>query len=245
MPTRSKTIIFILNESEISHLEYEKEGRKLLSNDDVLILSTDDGKSSKLIKMLKSSGLYNRGNVLAKSPYGIDRYEEIANANYAFAIEKYVCFSQFCNLLGAKEVTVERLDKVSKSGTKSLNLVALISGQAQQFSIKDNDLNKLHSQISIKDVFGGGSPNIEKAKTFLKNNNLLGDATMLSLLDIRKQDNSITSRQLNLNLSNETKRIFDVVGKIKLPTYLSEVSSGFNATIQSSVEYMLTLEVKF
>ena len=246
MHARPKMIIFVLGEPEIDRLGYEKFGRELLTNDDVLILSIDVSKSNKLIKILKSRGLYSRGQVLAKSPYGADSYEEITNASYAFAVEKYMYFSQLCNILGAKEVTVQRLDKVSRSGTKSLDFMAMISGQKQELSIKDKDLNKLQSQISIKDVFVGGTPNIREAQVFLEKNNLLGDETMLSLLEIRQQTaNPISSRQLTLNLSNESKKIIDVVGKIRLPTYLSEITSSFNSTIRNSVEYMLTMEVKF
>jgi hypothetical protein len=247
MTAKSKPIIFILNNAEIRRLEYDTSGgRNLLSNDNILFLSIDDNKPSRLIKKLVSGGLYTKGNILAKSPYGADKYEEITNANYAFAVEKYMYFSLFCNLLGAKKVTVQRLDKVSKSGTKSLDLIALISGHSPQISTKDTDLANLQYQIQIEDSFLGSKPALPQAQSFLVKNNLLGDTTMLSLLEIRKQTgNPIKSKKLSLNLSNETKRIFEIVGKIKIPTYLSEFSVRFNSTIHNSVEYMLTLEVKF
>ncbi len=246
MPTDPKDLVFILGEKEISRLEYDIVGRELLSNEDILVLSVDQIKANKLIANLKSRGIFKRNLVLAKSPYDDDNYEDITNALYEFAVEKYMYFSQFCNLLGAKEVTVQRLDKITKSKIRSLELIAKLTTGQQELLVKDQDLSKLHSQIQVNDVFLGGAPNLEEAANLLREKRLLGDTTMLSLLEIRKQtSNPISTRQLTINLSNESKKIVDVVAKIRLPKFLSEIVANFNAVEKKSAEYTLTLEVKF
>lgn len=243
---RPKEVIIVLSEQEINRLEFDKVGRTLLANDDIFVLSIDQLKTNKLIENLRLKGLFRRGLVLAKSPYGENSYEEIANASYAFAIEKYMYFSQLCNLLGAKEVIVKRLDKITRTRVRSLNLIALLATQIQEVSIADKDLSKLQSQINIKDVFTGGKPKIKDARALLETKNLLGDSNMVSLLEIKQQfDNRIISRELTLNLSNESKRIIDIAGKIKLPNFLSEITSSFHSAIKNSAEYALTIDIKF
>ena len=140
MSSRPKEVIFILGEEEIRNLEYDSIGRKLLSNDDILVISIDKPGSTKTVANIKLRGLFQRGLVLIKSPYEDENYEEITNAGYGFAIEKYMYFSQFCNLLGAKEVTVQRLDKIMKTGSKSLEFLAKLPPGQQKLLVKDEEL---------------------------------------------------------------------------------------------------------
>ncbi len=246
MPARPKELVFILGEQEIDRLDYDPVGRELLANEDILVVSIDQTKSSKLIDNLKSRGVFRRSVVLAKSPYDDENYEDITHAMYEFAVEKYMYFSQFCNLLGAKEVTVQRLDKIMRSQIKSLELIAKLTTGQQEILAKDQELNKLHSQIHVRDVFSGSTPNMEEAEKLLREKRLLGDTTMFSLLNIRRQtSNPISNRQLTLNLSNESRKIIDIVAKIRLPKFLSEIGANFNTVEKKSAEYTLTLEVKF
>lgn len=246
MPGRPKELIFILGEQEISRLEYDGSGRNLLSNEDVLIISIDSSRPSKILSKIKYRGLFRRGIVLIKSPYDDENYEEITNAAYEFAVEKYMYFSQFCNLLGAKEVTVQRLDKITKKEMKSLEFIANLPAGQQEILAKDKELSKIHSQIHIRDVFEGGVANVDGAEALLHKKKLLGDSTMNSLLEIRRQvANPISSRQLTLNLSKETKRIIEIAGKIRPPQFLSEVTTNFETVEKNLAEYSLTLQVTF
>lgn len=246
MSSRPKEMIFILGEEEIRRLEYESSGRGLLSNEDILVISIDQPSSAKIINNIKLRGLFRRGVVLIKSPYEDENYEEIADAAYGFAIEKYMYFSQFCNLLGATEVVIQKIDKITKRGKKSLDLLAKLPSGQQEFKAEDKELSKLHSQIHIKDVFRGGEPKLDEAESLLRKKKLLGDATMYSLLEIRRQAASpILARQLTLNLSKETKRIIEIAGKIRPPKFLSEITASFESAEKNLAEYTLTLEVKF
>jgi len=246
MPARPIEIIFILGEQEINRLEYDSEGRKLLTNEDVLILSIDKPRASKLTGNLKSRGLFRRGIVLAKSPYEDEHYAEITNAAYEFAIRKYMYFSQLCNLLGAKEFTVQRLDTIINKKMYSFEGIGKLTSYQQELLAKDQQLSKLYSQIQIKDEYQGGEPNFSEAKAFIESKRLKGDATINSLLDIRRQtDNPIVKRQLILDLSNEFKRIIEIAGKIRPPRFLSEIVANFNAVEKKTAEYKIIFEVKF
>ena len=245
MSSRPKEVIFILGEEEIRNLEYDSIGRKLLSNDDILVISIDKPGSTKTVANIKLRGLFQRGLVLIKSPYEDENYEEITNAGYGFAIEKYMYFSQFCNLLGAKEVTVQRLDKIMKTGSKSLEFLAKLPPGQQKLLVKDEELRKFESSIHLKDNFQGGEPKLVEAESILRDKKLLGDVALRSLLEIRQQSNLISARQLTLNLSKETKRIIEIAGKIKPPKFLSEIVASFEYVEKNLAEYTLTLEVKF
>lgn len=246
MPARPIEIIFVLGEQEINRLEYDSEGRKLLTNQDVLIISIDEAKRKKLISNLKSRGLFRRGIVLAKSPYDDENYSEITDAAYEFAVEKYMYFSQLCSLLGAKEFTIQRLDTIINKKIYSFEGTGKLTSHQQELLAKDQQLSKLYSQIQIKDEFKGGEPNFGEAEIFIENKRLKGDPAINSLLSLRKQtDNPVLTRQLTLDLSNEFKRIIEITGKVRPPRFLSEIVASFSAVEKKSAEYKIILEIKF
>jgi hypothetical protein len=240
--------LIILDQQDIDHLEFDNEGSNLLTNKQIGIVPYNQSPEFMFAKLLLQKGLMKRDNFLVKTPFDFNDYEEISMAHKNFALKKYMYFSTFCNLLGAKEVAIKWDEVKTKSnettGKLNLNAPAKVGVKA---GVEASWIQQFLSSIDLHDVFEGGPPQIQMAEALLKDHCLYGDPSMRSLLEIRsKTDNPIKSRELTLNLTSEFKNAIKVVGKINLPTsILKDLGPEFQKSIQEQAEFSLVIEVKF
>ena len=240
------SIILVLDESEIKRLEYDEVGKYLFANPDILIVSRTYDTKDRFLKNLTKRGLLNHRTVLLKSPYDDVSFQELTEAHLAFALEKSTYFSLFCNHLGAKEVIVEQIENSSKSGRVVYNVEADTVEVKGKIEGEDEQIDIFKSKLSLHDVFAGGEPQISKAEALLEKYKLLGDPSMLSLLEIQRSKTSpISSRKLSLDLSRESKHLFSIAGNVKIPVLLSEFQGSLKKITQQSTDFVLTITVKF
>lgn len=240
------SIILVLDPDEIKRLEYDEVGKYLFANHDILIIPRTFDSKDNFLKNLTARGLLSHRNALLKSPYDENNFQELAEAHLAFALEKSTYFSLFCNHLGAKEVVVEQIENSSKSGKVIYNVEANTLEVNGKVEGEDEQIDILKSRLSLHDVFVGGEPQIDKAHALLERYKLLGDSSMMSLLEIQRHKiNPISSRKLSLDLSRESKHLFSIAGSIKFPTLLSEFQGSLKRITQQSTDFVLTITVNF
>ncbi len=240
------SIILVLDSDEIKRLEYDEIGKYLFTNQDMLIIPRTFDSKDRFLKNLAARGLLSHRTVLLKSPYDETNFQELSEAHLAFALEKSTYFSLFCNHLGAREVVVEQIENSSRSGKVIYNVEANTLEVNGKVEGENEQVDILKSRLSLHDIFAGGEPQIDKAQALLEKYKLLGDSSMMSLLEIQRfKTNPITSRKLSLDLSRESKHLFNIAGNIKLPGLLSEFQGSLKKITQQSTDFVLTITVNF
>ena len=106
-PYRRKTV-FVLNQTDIDALRFEKDGPELLLNEEIHILPYPPQQPTPIVQDLINSGIARPGTVLIQSPFDKDIYQNSTQAVELFARDKHFYFSRLCRSLGAREVTIKQ-----------------------------------------------------------------------------------------------------------------------------------------
>lgn len=243
LPKKRKAIL-VLSPADRERLEYSTEGNDLLLNKNIYLLVPTDEIGGSLENSLEISGLLEIGSLLVQNPYETSVYAPLDKALSTFALAKYLHFTTLCGLLGAREVDVEQVEVRTSKGKQifkvynsSLYADGGIAGENRTFE-------EIRNNIKIKSRFDGGKPNIEKAEEHLLQYQLLHDVSMKSLIDQRKGDNPIRSRELILSLSEESKRTFKAIADVNVPTY-ADIQAQLDQVKKEVYELTLTVRVEF
>ena len=244
-PHRRKTVL-VLNQTDIDALSFEEGGSDLLLKEGVYILSSSLKESNPVVQDLINSGLVQPGAVLIQSPFNKNRYENSQQAMERFALDKHLFFSALCGLLGAREVTVEQIERKNTKDKKTISLQPDLSMKGSgDIKIEDEELASFCGKLSLHDKFQGGSSDVPAAEEHLRENGLLGDADMRSLIDLRRNPNNLlTSRKRKLNMTSEVKRNFNVLANLNVPAYIS-LEAGYDRHVSEQTEFILTVKVDF
>ena len=244
-PHRRKTVL-VLNQQDIDALEYEEGGVDVLLNEEVYILPSSSQYSNPVVQRLFNSGLARPGAVLIQSPFCKNRYENSTRAVERFALDKYLHFSALCRDLGAREVTVEQIESKDTEGKGPVSIQANLSMKGSGgIKIEDEELALFYGKLTLHDKFPGGSPDVPAAEEHLRRTGLSGDADMRSLIELRRNPNNLlTSRKLQLNMTSEIKRNFNVLANLNVPPYIS-LEAGYDRHVREQTEFTLTIKVDF
>ena len=244
-PYRRKTV-FVLNQTDIDALRFEKDGPELLLDEETYILTYPPQQSTPVVQDLINSGIARPGTVLIQSPFDKDIYQNSTQAVEHFALDKHTYFSTLCMYLGARKVTVEQIDFKNTERRESLSLKSGVSMKGSgDVKIKNEELASFKSKLLLSDTFEGSSPDVPAAKELLRKTGLLGDATMRSLLNMRQNpDNLLTSRELQLKMTTETQRNLNVLANLNVPAYLS-LDAEYDRDVREQTEFNLTVKVDF
>lgn len=238
--------VLVLNQKDIDALRYKEGGADLLLNEEVYILPFSLRNSNPVVQDLIDSGLVQQDAVLIQSPFDKDRYENSKQAMERFALDKHLHFSTLCMNLGARAVTVEQIEKKNTEDKKTYSLQG---GQSMRgtggVKIEDEEVASFCNKLTLQDTFQGGSPDVPAAEEHLRRTGLIGDADMRSLLDLRRNPNNLlTSRKLQLNMTSEVKRNFNVLASLNIPAYL-DLEAGYDRHLREQTEFTLTVKVDF
>lgn len=241
-PHRRKTVL-VLNQTDIDALNYKEGGADLLRNDEVYILHSSLKESNSVVQDLIDSGLARPGSVLIQSPFDKNRYENSQQAVERFALDKHLLFSELCGLLGAREVTVERIERKNTEGKETVSFrSSFFIGSGGE--TENEDLASFCGKLTLHDKFQGGSPDVPAAEEHLRESGLLGDTDMRSLIDLRRNPNNpLTSRDINLNMTSEVKSNFKVLANLDL-SFLS-LEAGYDRQVREQTEFILRVKVDF
>ena len=198
-----RKIVLVLNQTDIDTLSYKEGGSDLLLKEGVYILSSSLEDSNPVVQDLIDSGLVQSGTVLIQSPFDKNRYENSQQAVERFALEKHLIFSELCGLLGARAITVAQIERKNTKDTKTFSLQSALSMKGSvDIKIEDEELASFCSKLTLHDKFQGGSPDVSAAEEHLRQNGLIGDHVLSSLIKQRKKPNNLlTNREYQLDMT--------------------------------------------
>lgn len=221
-------------------------GSDLFFNREISVITLPLDRKNRLARHIIGSGLDRRGVMLMQNPFNPERYVETSQAPQKFALEKYLILTMLCGHLGAKKVTIEEVEKRTRSRTQLHKLAAKASITSGKLTTQQEELDEVLRKLEVEHEFPGAEPNFAEAEALLQRTRLGNDVEMHSLIEMRRGiTNPVQRRRTVIDLSDETKRIFDLVGKIKIPQYLTEIEGGYNRIVREKAEYALAILVEF
>ncbi len=246
-PAKRK-VILILAPHEFERCSYEPGAAKGLLDEEACVLRFPlvfEGDTHSALQSIVDARLARAGSMLVQSPFDPDTYEEASLAPERFALTKHMHFSTFCRFLGAKEVSVEQVDRVTRKGKSTLDAKGERLGSSVQMTLETEELEKFRAQMHLRDEFSGGPADVIAAEQFLRRKGLWADPSMQTLLEMRREGtNQLLTRRLVLSLSNEAKRNLNVITRLKLPAFV-KLSAEHDRKIAEQCDYTLTVFVRF
>ena len=244
VPSKRRKAILVISSQELDRLEYIPEGNKLLLSEQIYLLVPTDTNSNDLEEKLDNGGFLEPGNLLIQSPYANSDYEILDKASSTFALTKYLHFTTLCGLLGAREVTVEQFEVKTLTG-RQIFKGSLNSPYADgKIEAERKNIEEVRNNIKLQSKFNGDEPDLAAAEAHLCQYQLSNDLSMKSLIDQRKGKNPIKSRELTLNLTEESKRNLKVITDIRVPVYAS-LQAQIEQVKKELYEFSLTIKVEF
>jgi len=244
----SRKVILVLHEHDIEKCAYERGAAQALLDEETHVLQFPiriQGEPSGALQNLIDSRLARPGGLLVQSPYDPDTYEDASIAPQRFALAKHMYFSRLCMYLGAKEVTVEQIDVRTRTGTATLDVKGESRVASARVTVENKELEKLRAQMHLRDEFAGGAPDVAAAERMLRSTGLWSDPNMRTLLDMRRDgSNQLVTRKLVLSLSTEAKGNLNVVGRLKIPSFV-KLAAEYDRVTHEEYDYTLTVLVRF
>ena len=238
-------VVVVLPEGEIERLEYEAGGRDLLLDRRVRLVPLDAESDDETASRLGDLGLLDKPGVLIENPYEPGIFEPVESAAAAFAHQKLFLFSQFCGLLGARKVTALRVVEETESGTSNFEFGGkkpLFGGASAKGSTSKFD--RMASSFSLDDEYAGSGIDLVAAQKLLEQHRLLRDANMRGLLSGRGGTNQMSSREVVLNVVQESDSALRTAASLSIPGYLS-LDASFQRELKSRLELTVVLRVEF
>jgi len=243
--TRRTRVVVAVPSSEIERLDYEPSGQDLLLDRRVELIPIDGDGESPTAATLAQLGLLDEPGVLVESPYERDVFERVETAAGEFAHQKLFLFSQFCGLLGAKKVTALRVLEETEQGRREFDLglkpVGALGAKAEGES---TSFDRLASRFRLEDEYEGGEFDVAAAQQLLQKHRLLRDANMRGLLGARESANPIRSREVVLNVMQETSGALRVAASLAVPAYLS-LDASYKSELNSTRQLTVVLRIEF
>lgn len=246
-----RRLILILPQIELQKIrnepKYSSWGSQLLLNDQLFLLTLPVQEKNQILQELQNSGLINPRTLLIQNPYNSSEYAEAVDALSTFASAKCLHFSYFCNLLGAKMVSIERVEmknnegKTVYSGTLKSLFTSAFGGSIEA---EKSAWEKINSKITLNDTFEGSEPNISAATDYLMKYRLVGDPNMKTLLEMRSGTNQPKSRLTTLSLTRESQRNLKAAFSLDIPIYV-DLKSQIEQIKKESYEFTLSIKVDF
>lgn len=246
-PGRRRAIL-VLQQHDVDRCAYEPGAAQALLDEEAYVLQLPLRAASEMPAALRNiidSGLARPGGVLVQSPYDPDQYEEASLASQRFAVAKHLYFSTFCMYLGAKSVSVEQVDLQTKTGKTTLDIKGERPEGSAQVTVESQELEKFRTQMHLLDEFTGSSADLAEAEGLLRRTGLWSDPSMRTLLEMRRGGaNQLTTRRLVLSLSSEAKSNLNVVGRLRIPSFV-KLSVEYDRVVREQHDYTLTVLVRF
>ncbi len=237
--------IIILDPDDLDRL-YDEGGKDIIRNREISALITPLDKNNEVVRNIIDAGLDREGVMLMQNPFYPDRYEEMSKAPQKFALEKYFITSTLCRHLGAKKITIEEIEKRTSSRVQTLKLEGRIAGGSGGITGQKEELDEVLRKLEMYHEFPGGEPNIKEAEDLLRRTRLIHDVELYTLIEMRKgTENRVQTRRLTIDLSDETNNLFQIIGNVSIPQYLTKIKASYKQVNNEKTEYRLTVLVEF
>lgn len=240
------TYVIVVDEISAQRLGYD-DPTGLLDRSDVAIVPVPLPERAPTWQQdLLRRGQLILDHALIRDPLRHGAYVAPGDADWAIASTKATLFSELCQLLGARTISVEMINEKSRRGTLSVSLKAgKPLGPSGEGSVKKETLERLVAGMALGDDFVGSEPDLAQAKALLYETGLDGDATMSRLVRSRANTgNRIARSTFRVNLSTEAIRTLEVAAKVKVPTFIS-VGANIASVVENASEFTATYVVEF
>lgn len=233
--------------------EHVKATVDLKRNEYVFVLSVPCALDDSITVDLERRGLLNPGTLLVQNPFDPDHYEEVTNANAAFGLDKVLKFRHFCQMLGAKEFLIEKVEMLTTDGKLLASCGVRVPGiTTVGASVEHRELEKISSKLKLHDTYrptadsqSSLKPDISKAEQYAIQRRLLGDRHVLDLLESAKCDFSqIDKREVILTLSSESRSNLKVALNVSVPFY-ADIKSQLERIRSEQYEFNLHINLRF
>jgi hypothetical protein len=245
LPERAseRVVIYVVDTIDLERMRYDED----LDTRDTYVavvdaIAADPG--DQLKSKLERRGLLIRGNTLLQNPYRPDEYATVSDAPGKYALDKFVIFSNLCQLLGARSVRLQSLEETKSGRNWTLDASAehpLAGGGGARAASSAEE--KIISQKGLHDTFEGGEPDIEAARDLLVQLRLDDDPILRSLVDTRAAaGNRHIQRQVTVDLSEETNNALSLAAKVITPSFFKlQVSASTikSESVHLRVKYLI------
>ena len=244
LPERAseRVVIYVVDTIDLERMRYDED----LDPRDTYVAVVDATAmepGDPLKGELDRRGLLIPGSTLVQNPYRPDEYSTVSDAPGKYALDKFVIFSNLCQLLGARSVRMQSLEETRSGRTQTLDvsakgLVARGGGTAISSAAE-----KILSQKDLLDTFHGAEPDIEAARNLLRRLRLDDDPILRSLVDSRAAaGNPHKERRVSVDLSQETNNVLSLATQVKTPTFFKlrvDASTIKSESVRLKVDYVI------
>lgn len=236
--------IIVVGDDVFLNKAREEEQAWFAKRPEVCIMNVDDDWGGNLFDKLSRKALLVPETTLVQDPYETDLYlplkeEEISNSLLESAKKRYRAFEEVVRKLGAVFMKIEEVQQRNYQGHVSANGNYKVVDANVKFDIA----RQLQESIESKSTFKGGKPDVSAAYDILLRYNLAGDSELKSLIELRRGDNPIITKEVKWRVCNELSTSLELGVKLALPG----ISKGGNlaANLKIASQSMLTWWVEF
>lgn len=238
--------IMLLPSNDLNELESESDFIKDCEDKQVHLLNTSTTNSHVIIQTIKKSGFFNPRSLLIQSPYNPSDYAPLLDAPYTFAQAKCFHFSTLCGLLGAQKVVVEQMEVQTTEGNNKFSGSLNTPYGKGGIEWESRAWERMRKDIKLEQEFEGGEPDLDAAKDYLNEYQLLNDTSMTNLVTQRSYPGIRTkSFKFSLSVSRESQRNLKGALSLKVPTYLDLLQGQVEQIKKEFLLFSLTIKVEF
>ena len=246
LPARAsqRVVIYVVDTIDMERMQYDTSFDPRLTYVAVVDATTAEPRD-RIKNELDYRGLLIPGSTLVQNPYRPDEYATISDAAGKYALDKFVIFSNLCQLLGARSVRMQSLEETKSGQTKTLNVAAdnKVAGSGGSATAMSSAAEKILSQKDLMDTFHGAEPDIEAALDLLRRLRLDDDPILRSLVDSRAAaGNPHKVRQISVDLSQETNGVLSLAAQVTTPTFFKlrvDASTVKSESARIKVDYVI------
>lgn len=243
----NRRLVIIATDTKIESLEHSEDGRALLNNQQLQIISVKESEDFDKTYTILGGLRPQPGMLLMLSPYDDLTYVDVEDARTMIAVEKAALISRFCALLGAKSVKVTNIKIVDNEKEKEISLNAQYSSVTGDIKIKNSQIMNLKNQVNINAEFSGGEPNFIRADSLLKSSRLNTDPFLKNLLEMAKDFEATNNKTLKIeqevSLTQSLQNTFDLISNLDFPGGV--IAGNYKATAKEKIEIYFSLNILF
>lgn len=242
-PNERRVVRFVKDE-DYNNLEYKEAGKELLTNSEVLLVPMKKKEEFLHEYTIVDDIQPYDGMTLIVSPYDCAKYSEVEKANENFAMDKLDNILELCQILGAKDVKIDRIFTLNNSQKDEIKVEAEYKVAEASVENKTTHLNEMVNKLLYEVAWSGGESDYEAARACLRKNRMGGDRFLEKLVEMRNiSNNKMKNIKKVVSLSNNMESTNELLAKISFP--MGNGKFERNTKKISEEKYYLEIQIKF
>jgi len=241
----NRKLLLILDKFHKEDLSMSEDGKELLRNDEIHVVSVDEFEMIKDKINILGNIKPSPNVVLTMSPYTDNSYLDISESKELIPI--YIANStvKLCHLLGAKSIKFLNLKIIDKKENKEATINLNNSVTSVGIDIDTKSIYNLKNKLTINTEFEGGEAQIENAEIFLKERGLAGDSILNNLIDLRRDANSNPTKNIEYEicLTESLTKNLNIAASMRYIT--AGLKGSYSSLKEQTIDLYLKIEVKF